>query len=1226
MPYIRENGVVRKKAKGLLSLALTILLLGGAFSAKAQGPLYREYSDTNPLLVSKIAGAANGDALTVFRSVGIEAAGDSTVASIVQRTTSSGAVVWSKRFPGLSIAEVAEAKNGDLLLSGSEWHTNRNGGEATPFLLRTGNDAAFIWRLDAPAGYDALPSYLNRDQRIAETSTGKIYFHYAENPAAGNDHILYYVQATGTPVWSRRLRYPSGFTFTDAVSTFENNFLSCGYYNAGANLNSFLVNIDSTTALKFVQTVSGTGSVVFNQILKDGVRRQYYFCGDFAANGLQTMVAKSGADLQASATLPAVVAFSDVYKCLPAGRIYGLDGSGNVQALSVNPSPLPLRKVTDGTGAHLQVPAWIIDPSLRVAGRRRYVLPLATGASSLLTSARQLSFINGRTTAVLQMARPAASTVWAMGLDTASTACVSTPETFGFRNVNLQLAAVRTNAVLPGVLMIASTTLDGANYLLTRRDTCVAPRKPKSQFQIVRPGATLCNGFAAAFLETSFGEPQSWEWIFPPEADLSNADQTCFPDVYNVVFGQPGTFAVKLVTTNGQGNDTAVQYITVLAAPLAPNLGPDVTLCPGDSLKLGYGNGTGVTHRFFRIGGGLSTTADTVVIKTAGTYVCAVQSVCGTVSDTVVVQQASKPKADFTAQAACGSLSVSFTDASQTGGSPALSYRWHFYTKSGAVLDSSQQQNPAYAFPVYDTVRVRLIVTGLLACTASDTIQKIVVLKPAPAAAFRFAETCGSVNVSFVANTGTGFTDYTWDFGDGATGNGASVQHLYATAGSYNVGLVVGAANGCNSDTARQRITLRQKPVADFSYRNDACESQPFTLTDSSTATGSSIGAHYWYQPSTGQSYNTAVIRPVTAAGPVAFLHSVTSAQGCASDTVSKTILVESIPTARFSVADVCEGTGITLSQTDTIAVGAITRYQWTVSNGFTSAQASPSLTLPAGSYTVTHIAESRNGCVSIPLSRPLQIFEMPEPSFTFGPACLGKPVTFVNTTPAATGFGWQWRINNAVVSTAAGPVYTFAQAGTYAVALQATSRNGCTDSVLKTVSVEDFRLRLTATANPVVAGIPVTVSSGAAVPYNVIYWSPAAAFSQQSAKGQRFVPDSTLLIDVAARSAAGCTDTASLLLQVVPPNDIYVPSAFTPNGDGRNDVLYVIGKDVAGLDFKVYNRWGETVFASRDKSAGWDGRVNGRLQPSGTYVYTLRAKKANGQTVDKKGTVSIIR
>ncbi|MGY3214762.1 Ig-like domain-containing protein [Mucilaginibacter sp. HD30] len=90
--------------------------------------------------------------------------------------------------------------------------------------------------------------------------------------------------------------------------------------------------------------------------------------------------------------------------------------------------------------------------------------------------------------------------------------------------------------------------------------------------------------------------------------------------------------------------------------------------------------------------------------------------------------------------------------------------------------------------------------------------------------------------------------------------------------------------------------------------------------------------------------------------------------------------------------------------------------------------------------------------------------------------------------------------------------------------------------------------------------------------------------------------------------------------------NDLFIPNAFTPNGDGNNDVVYVYGTAVKGVNFSVYNQWGELLYRTNVLNSGWDGTYKGRVQPVGVYVYYVEATMDDGQLIKKKGTITLLR
>mgnify|MGYP002280440142 CR=1 FL=1 len=108
---------------------------------------------------------------------------------------------------------------------------------------------------------------------------------------------------------------------------------------------------------------------------------------------------------------------------------------------------------------------------------------------------------------------------------------------------------------------------------------------------------------------------------------------------------------------------------------------------------------------------------------------------------------------------------------------------------------------------------------------------------------------------------------------------------------------------------------------------------------------------------------------------------------------------------------------------------------------------------------------------------------------------------------------------------------------------------------------------------------------------------------------------------------ANGCSDTSCVTVNVdIVCGEVYVPTAFSPNGDGQNDILYVRGKGVQSVHMSIYNRWGNKVFETNSMDNGWDGKYHGNALNSAVFVYYIEATFVNGQTVTDKGNVSIVK
>jgi large repetitive protein len=89
---------------------------------------------------------------------------------------------------------------------------------------------------------------------------------------------------------------------------------------------------------------------------------------------------------------------------------------------------------------------------------------------------------------------------------------------------------------------------------------------------------------------------------------------------------------------------------------------------------------------------------------------------------------------------------------------------------------------------------------------------------------------------------------------------------------------------------------------------------------------------------------------------------------------------------------------------------------------------------------------------------------------------------------------------------------------------------------------------------------------------------------------------------------------------------DVFVPNVFSPNRDGKNDVLFMYGNYIDKAEMHIFNQWGQQIMQINSKTQGWDGTYRGQPQPVGVYVYVLKVVLFNGNTVNLKGTITLVR
>lgn len=141
------------------------------------------------------------------------------------------------------------------------------------------------------------------------------------------------------------------------------------------------------------------------------------------------------------------------------------------------------------------------------------------------------------------------------------------------------------------------------------------------------------------------------------------------------------------------------------------------------------------------------------------------------------------------------------------------------------------------------------------------------------------------------------------------------------------------------------------------------------------------------------------------------------------------------------------------------------------------------------------------------------------------------------------------------------------------------------------------------------------------------ITWMPAVNLDNANNVSPVFkgVTEESYAIEIKTNS--GCITIDTQLVKIIKGVDIYVPTAFTPNGDGKNELLRPTLMGVKDLQyFRIYNRWGQLLFETKTKRDGWNGRINGAAQATGVFVWEVQALGVDGKTYSQRGTSVLIR
>ena len=188
-----------------------------------------------------------------------------------------------------------------------------------------------------------------------------------------------------------------------------------------------------------------------------------------------------------------------------------------------------------------------------------------------------------------------------------------------------------------------------------------------------------------------------------------------------------------------------------------------------------------------------------------------------------------------------------------------------------------------------------------------------------------------------------------------------------------------------------------------------------------------------------------------------------------------------------------------------------------------------------------------------------------------------------------------------------------------------AYTSQGCKDTIIRPFVIYDnkaFAGRDTVAAK----GEPVQLNAAGGP--NVSYtWTPPRGLNNAKIENPVALLDDDQLYELFAVTDKGCDSRSRILIKRYAGPTVYIPTAFTPNNDGKNDLLKVVPVGMKAFKyFAVYNRYGQMVFKSVDASKGWDGFYGGVLQPTGTFVVLCEAIDYRGKAVVQKETVTLIR
>jgi gliding motility-associated-like protein len=243
---------------------------------------------------------------------------------------------------------------------------------------------------------------------------------------------------------------------------------------------------------------------------------------------------------------------------------------------------------------------------------------------------------------------------------------------------------------------------------------------------------------------------------------------------------------------------------------------------------------------------------------------------------------------------------------------------------------------------------------------------------------------------------------------------------------------------------------------------------------------------------------------------------------------------------------------------------------------------------------------------------------------------CAPYTARFNNTSSGGQNFYWSF--GDEGTSNQVSPEHLYSTPGTYLVKLRAVDSSTCNllDTTSFTIVVSGKpTASFSFTPDPPQENTAVQfINSSIGATRYIWKFGDGDTLLTRSASPVQHIYNETKLYNpcLIAINNAGCPDTActSLQARIVPLID--VPNAFTPNGDGINDKVFVRGFGITRMAWKIYNRWGLLVFETIDRTAGWDGTYKGTVQPNEVYHYVLDVEYSDNSKFQKRGDITLLK
>ncbi len=305
-------------------------------------------------------------------------------------------------------------------------------------------------------------------------------------------------------------------------------------------------------------------------------------------------------------------------------------------------------------------------------------------------------------------------------------------------------------------------------------------------------------------------------------------------------------------------------------------------------------------------------------------------------------------------------------------------------------------------------------------------------------------------------------------------------------------------------------------------------------------------------------------------------------------------------------------------------AASLISNWFWQFGDGNYSFQSTPTHAYEnPGIYNVTLTVTDELGCTA-ESDQVIMVSELSEITASDVTGCVGEE-TELTANPLSSniiGFGWDFNLDGDIDASGNTVNHTFSEIGEQLIQVIGFS-NGCNDTLDVLVQISDvpeaafeYTFLSGRTVQFVNLSMPITGSS----------WDFGDGLSSNETNPvHTFSGDGIYEITLQA-TEGNCTAETTTSIEVNYQDLTFLPTAFSPNGDGRNDAFRVLGTDISQMEMCVFNHWGELVFTGTNPAQGWNGQINGKEAQAGNYTYLIQGSKTDGEKISFSGTVALLR